>query len=63
MQRQIASSMPATTDRSADTTRRPVGQRPRALTAAQESLFFAVIFALGLGLQLAAVLMQANASG
>jgi hypothetical protein len=63
MQRQIASSMPPATGRSADGTRRPVGLRPRALTATQESVFFAVIFALGLCLQLAAVLMQATASG
>jgi hypothetical protein len=62
MQRQTASSVPAT-DRSADTARRPVGLRPRALTAAQESVFFVLIFALGVCLQLAAVLMQASASG
>ena len=62
MQRPIASSAPAT-GRSAGTVRRPPGLRPRALTAAQESVFFAVIFALGVCLQLAAVLMQAGASG
>jgi hypothetical protein len=55
MQRQIASS--------AGTARRPVGLRRRPLTAAQESVFFAVIFGLGLGLQLAAILLQASASG
>jgi len=32
--------------------------RPRPLTAVQESLFFAVLFAVGLSLQLAAVLLQ-----
>jgi hypothetical protein len=43
--------------------RHPVGLRPRALSAGQESLFFAVIFALGVALQIAAVLLHANASG
>lgn len=62
MQRQIASSAPPA-GRSADAARRPAGLRPRPLTAAQESVFFAVIFALGLGLQLVAVLLQAIASG
>lgn len=62
MRRQIASPAPATC-RSAGTARRRVGLRRRPLTAVQESVFFAVIFALGLGLQLAAVLLQASASG
>jgi hypothetical protein len=62
MQRRAAPSAPST-GRPADTVRRPVGLRPRALTTAQESVFFAVIFALGVCLQLAAVLLQAGASG
>jgi len=61
MQRQIASTAPAAG--SAEAARRLVGLRPRPLTAVQESVFFVVIFALGLGLQLAAVLLQAIASG
>lgn len=62
MQRQIASSSPPIGGPS-DAMRRPIGLRRRPLTAAQESVFFALIFALGLGLQLAAVLLQASASG
>lgn len=61
MRRDSASSGPATD--MPGSTRRPVGLRPRALTAAQESVFFAVIFALGLALQIAAVLLQAGAAG
>jgi hypothetical protein len=37
--------------------------RSRPLTAAQESLFFALLFAVGLSLQAAALLLQAGASG
>ena len=62
MPREAASSIPAI-DRSAEAVRRPVGSRRRGLSVAQESVFFAVIFALGVCLQLAAVLMQAGASG
>jgi hypothetical protein len=51
MQQQIPSrAMPA------DRQNRP--GRPRPLTAVQESLFFALMFAVGLCLQVAALLLQ-----
>jgi hypothetical protein len=37
--------------------------RSRPLTAVQESLFFALLFAVALCLQVAALLLQADASG
>jgi hypothetical protein len=40
--------------------RRDRQTRGRPLTAVQESLFFAVLFAVGLCLQLAALLLQAS---
>jgi hypothetical protein len=50
-----------TTDGSEGRARRSAGRR--ALSAVEESVFFAVVFALGLVLQFAAVLLQASASG
>jgi hypothetical protein len=56
MQQQIPSrTMPA------ERQNRPGRSRP--LTAVQESLFFVLLFAVGLCLQLAALLLQAGASG
>jgi hypothetical protein len=41
----------------------PAKSARRPLTAAQERLFFAAVFVLGVCLQLAAVLLQAGAAG
>jgi hypothetical protein len=47
-------------DHSSRTSAKPAG---RPLSAAQERVFFAAVFVLGVCLQLAAVLLQAGAAG